>query len=174
MYNMEDILARLRNGENADAIATELTNAMNSALEAHKAEVAAKEAEAARAKAEAEAEIKSKALKDAKIKAMYSILTEIYNYILDFCVDSTNSKVRDFIDTIFEQITPEEAVEFVDKIANELKNDPMTEVLINCLNNDSDNKNFYNSTGVYRDKPIKLSKSDDDILDEFLKAFNLK
>lgn len=33
MFNMEDILARLAAGENADAIATEFTNALNSAVQ---------------------------------------------------------------------------------------------------------------------------------------------
>ena len=33
MFNMEDILARLAAGENADAIATEFTNALNGAVQ---------------------------------------------------------------------------------------------------------------------------------------------
>ena len=45
MFNMEDILARLAAGENADAIATEFTNALNSAVQEQAKQDAARKKE---------------------------------------------------------------------------------------------------------------------------------
>jgi hypothetical protein len=42
MFNTEDILARLRKGENAEAIVKEFTDAMNAASASHEAEAKAK------------------------------------------------------------------------------------------------------------------------------------
>ena len=45
MFNMEDILARLAAGENADAIATEFTNALNGAVQEQAKQDAARKKE---------------------------------------------------------------------------------------------------------------------------------
>ena len=45
MFNMEDILARLAAGENADAIATEFTNALNGAVQEQAKQDAARQKE---------------------------------------------------------------------------------------------------------------------------------
>ena len=155
MFTSNDILDRLRSGESVDDIMNDITAIMTEATKTYEDEEA------------------NKNLKNAKIKAMYSIITNIYNYILDFCIDSDNSVVVDFVDTVFEQITPEDMVERVDKLIEEFKNDPMTKEMIKYLNNEFDSKNFYDFT-VHRDTPVKLSKSDDEVLNEFLKSFNLK
>ena len=156
MFTPNDILDRLRSGESVDDIMNDITAIMTEATKTYEDEEA------------------NKTLKNTKIKAMYTILTDIYNYILDFCVDSTNSKVRDFIDTMFEQITPEEAVELVDMVVDELKSDPATEIVLDLLNKNSNIGSLFTTPIVKKEAPVKVCKSDDEILNEFLKAFNLK
>ena len=156
MFTSNDILDRLRGGESVDDIMNNITAIMTEATKTYENEEA------------------NKTLKNAKIKTMYTILTDIYNYILDFCVDSTSSKARDFIDTLFEQITPEDAVEFVDKIVNELKNDPDVEMVLDLLSENSDIESLFKAPVAKKEAPVKLTKSDDDVLNEFLKTFNLK
>ena len=74
MFKVEDILARLQNGEDVDAIAQEMTDALNDANDQFQ-----KEEEAKAKKAEHEARLKeTRKLKD---------LQEILDLMHDFCIE---------------------------------------------------------------------------------------
>ena len=74
MFKVEDILARLQNGEDVDAIAQEMTDALNDANDQFQ-----KEEEAKAKKAEHEAHLKeTRKLKD---------LQEIIDLMHDFCIE---------------------------------------------------------------------------------------
>ena len=98
MYNVNDILARLQNGESADAIAQSFADVLNQAIAAKSAEDAEKAKEAKRA-----AEMRA---------AKVSDLTDILDLVIDF-VERYYPDVADTIDL-------EIAAEDVDAVIDEL------------------------------------------------------
>ena len=167
MYNMEDILTRLRNGENADAIATELTNAMNSALEAHKAEVAAKEAEAARAKREAEQ------LEEEKLDYFIDIVDSVIDFIKTYFVKSDD--MMEFVDTIANDLDYKLLLESIEKATDEVVNDPMFQITLELLKREvKDSK--AKATGPIMPKPIAKTTDKEDfdtVMKDFFKTFGI-
>lgn len=103
MFNTEDILARLRKGENAETIVKEFTDAMNAASASHDAETKAKAKEAE--------------LKAAKTAAARKLVDGFNSYILAYHPNST--LVKDFnLDSIF---TDEDCLEFAETIDEYIK-----------------------------------------------------
>ena len=145
MYNMEDILARLRNGEDADAIATELTNAMNGALEAHKAEVAAKEAEAARAKAEAEA------FEEEKLDYFIDIVDSVIDFVKTYYVKS--DEMMEFVDDFANELDYKALLAALDKAADEALKDPIFQLSFELLKNEAKDSKV-KATGPIMPKPV--------------------
>ena len=171
MYNMEDILARLRNGENADAIATELTNAMNGALEAHKAEVAAKEAEAARAKAEAEA------LEEEKFDDFVDLVDSIIDFIKIYYVKS--NEMINFINDFANELDYKALLAAIDKTVNDAQADPVFQLSLELLKNEAKDSKT-KATGPIMPKPIantNAKAADEEefnaIMKDFFKNFGI-
>jgi hypothetical protein len=171
MYNMEDILARLRNGEDADAIATELTNAMNGALEAHKAEVAAKEAEAARAKAEAEA------LEEEKLDYFVDIVDSVIDFVKTYYVKS--DEMMDFVDDFVSELDYKLLLAALDKTVNDAQKDPVVQLSLELLKNEAKNSKV-KATGSIMPKPIAKTKTKaldkeefDAVMADFFKNFGI-
>ena len=165
MYNMEDILARLRNGEDADAIATELTNAMNGALEAHKAEVAAKEAEAARAKAEAEA------LEEEKLDYFIDLVDGIIDFVKTYYVKS--DEMMDFIDEIANELDYKTLLAALDKAADDAQKDPIFQLSNELLKREIEEAKA-KATGPIMPKPIantNAKAADEEEFDAIMKDF---
>ena len=173
MYNMEDILARLRNGENADAIATELTNAMNSALEAHKAEVAAKEAEAARAKAEADE------LEEEKLDYFVDLVDGIIDFIKTYFVKS--EETMEFIDDFANDLDYRTLLEVIEKTVDEAEKDPVFQLSLELLKReakDSKTKTKAKASDFIMPNPIAKTKTTDKedfdaVMRDFFKAFGI-
>ena len=78
MFKVEDILARLHNGEDVDAIAQEMTDALNDANEQFQ-----KEEEAKAKKAAAEAHIKEV----QKMQDLQSILDAMHDFCIEYYCD---------------------------------------------------------------------------------------
>jgi len=99
MYNVNDILARLQAGEDAEAIATEFTNSLNSAIEQDKAR-----------KAEAEAKRVEEAERNDKINKLTAILTAIDEYLeayypdLEIDFSASEEEIGELVDGIDELI----------------------------------------------------------------------
>jgi hypothetical protein len=166
---MEGILARLRNGENADAIATELTNAMNGALKAHKAEVAAKEAEAARAKAEAEA------LEEEKLDYFIDIVDSLIDFVKTYYVKS--DEMMDFVDNFVSELDYKLLLAALDKTVNDAQADPVFQLSFELLKNEAKNSKV-KATGPIMPKPIAKTKTTDKedfdaVMKDFFKAFGI-
>ena len=66
MYNVEDILARLQNGESADAIAQSFTDALNNAIQKKKEEDAIKTAY------------------NEKVERLTTVIDEVLSFVEDF------------------------------------------------------------------------------------------
>ena len=173
MYNMEDILTRLRNGEDADAIATELTNAMNDALEAHKAEVAAKEAEAARAKAEAEA------FEEEKLDYFVDIVDSVIDFVKTYYVKS--DEMMDFVDEFANELDYKALLAALDKVVNDAQTDPVFQLSLELLKNEAKNSKT-KATGPIMSKPIANTNANakaadeaefDAIMKDFFKNFGI-
>ena len=112
MYNSNDILKMLREGKSADAIARELTDAINNAEATYNAEKAEaerkrKEEEAAKAKAEAD--------KRLKIADCDTIIFTIRSY-LDKWYPNLVSK------EIWDEISAEDLMVIIDTSIDEIKN----------------------------------------------------
>lgn len=170
MYNMEDILARLRNGEDANVIATELTNAMNGALEAHRAEVAAKEAEAARAKAVAEQ------IEEEKLDYFVDLVDGTIDFIKTYYVKS--DEMMDFIDEFANELDYKALLAALDKTVNEAQNDPMFQISLELIKEAKNSKAEVKATGPIMPKPIVNTKTTDKedfdaVMADFFKNFGI-
>ena len=103
MFNTEDILARLRKGENAETIVKEFTDAMNAASASHDAEAKAKAKEAE--------------LKAAKTAAARKLVDGFNSYILTYHPNSMIVKEFD-LDSVF---SDEDCLEFAETIDEYIK-----------------------------------------------------
>ena len=79
MFKVEDILARLQNGEDVDAIAQEMTDALNDANDQFQ-----KEEEAKAKKAAAEAHVKEV----QKLQDLQSILDAMHDFCIEYYCDT--------------------------------------------------------------------------------------
>lgn len=102
MINSNDILARLQNGENAEAIANELINALNEANDIYTAEVAAKQ--------KAEAAIAAKNQK--KIADMQDILDLLHDFCIEYYCDG-NEDIN-AVEEAFADLTAEKVIQMVE------------------------------------------------------------
>lgn len=165
MYNMEDILARLRNGEDADAIATELTNAMNGALEAHKAEIAAKEAEAEAAE-----------LEEEKLDYFVDLVDGIIDFIKTYYVKS--EEAMEFIDEFTNDLDYRTLLDTIDRTVDEAQRDPMFQISLELLKRElKDSKAKVDSPIM--PKPIANVKATekedfDAVMKDFFKTFGIQ
>jgi GTP:adenosylcobinamide-phosphate guanylyltransferase len=105
MVTTKEILERLKNGEDAEAIANELVNTLNTALEQHKAEEeeAKRQEEAQKALAEKHA---------AKVKDMQEILDLIHDFCIDYYCD-TNEDI-DVVTKAFDEYDAETVIKMVE------------------------------------------------------------
>ena len=95
MYNTDDIYSRLLAGESSDDIATEMTKALNDALDRiEEEEKAAKEAELKAAQEKAAKEARNKAKMDAAIDITTDVLTFCATYYPSFGL-TLDSKASD-------------------------------------------------------------------------------
>ena len=157
MITTQELLERLRKGEDAEAIAKELVDTLNGALDQHKAE---EEAKAAAAKKAAE-------VRTNKIEDMEEILDLIYDFWLEYYCD-TNEDI-DNLDKIFDEIKPEEVVDSLEELGKW------------AFELDKSMKSFENILGkptLFNGKPIKVAMAKDaadadKIISNFLKNMGL-
>ena len=109
MISSKDILARLQNGETAEAIANELITALNDANEAYIAESNAKKCNY------------------RKIKDMQDILDAVHDFCIEYYCDSNED--IDEVEEIFKDFTGEKAVNMIEEtgaalleVENQMKN----------------------------------------------------
>ena len=159
MYNSNDILKMLREGKSADAIARELTDAINNAeatYNAEKAEAERKRKEEETAKANAEAD------KKLKIADCDTIIFTIRSYFDKWYPNLVSNELWD-------EISAEDLDYFIDATVNEVKDSIAT---INKLF-----PNGVTSTIDLNLNPNKFTpktvKNADDAINLFLKNFGL-
>lgn len=99
MISSKDILARLQNGETAEAIANELITALNDANEAYNKEVEAKKAED---------EVKAK-----KVADMQDILDLLHDFCIEYYCDN-NEDINE-VEAAFTELTAEKVIEIVEE-----------------------------------------------------------
>ena len=151
MYNSNDILKMLREGKSVDAIARELTDAINNAEATYNAEKAEaeckrKEEEVAKAKAEAD--------KKLKIADCDTIITTIRNYLDKWYPNLVSNE-------IWNEVSAEDLMFIIDGSINEIKNSIATI-----------NKLFPYGTPNLTTLST-TAKSADDAINLFLKNFGL-
>ena len=95
MVNSKEILARLQNGEDADAIAKELVGALNEAKSAYNAELAANQ---------------------EKISDMENILDSIYSFLIKYYCD--DEKDAQIINDVFDNFDAKKAIESIEEIGS--------------------------------------------------------
>lgn len=95
MVNSKEILARLQNGEDADAIAKELVNALNEAKSAYNAEIAANK---------------------EKITDMEKILDSIYSFLIKYYCD--DEKDAQIINNVFDNLDAKRAIETIEEMGS--------------------------------------------------------
>ena len=103
MVNSKEILARLQNGEDADAIAKELVSALNEAKSAYNAEIAAKKAED-----EAKAKRETKKMQD-----MQDILDLMHDFCIEYYCD--NNDDINAVEAAFVDLTAEKVIAMVEE-----------------------------------------------------------
>ena len=157
MFNKDDILARLHDGDSVDVIATEMANALNAAKTAYD------EAEAKRIEEEkriAEAKAKADQEKVKKRVAVQRIVDAFANYAELFGKQELADKLDAMSDNELDEIVESmdamiELVEMADKL----------KVL--------EYRNPFNPVGVQKmPKPVQkvVERTPDDIISEFLKT----
>lgn len=159
MITTKEILERLKNGEDAEAIANELVSTLNIALEQHKAEE-----EEAKRKAE---EQKAAA---AKQKAKVEDMQEILDLLHDFCIDyyCNGNEDIDAVEAAFADLTAEKVIIMVEEAGAA------------ALELEEQLKNFNHmltKSPLFKSeepKIIKVNKSDADaVINSFLKSIGL-
>ena len=95
MVNSKEILARLQNGEDADAIARELVSALNEAKSAYNAELAANQ---------------------EKISDMENILNSIYTFLIKYYCD--DEKDAQIINDVFDKLDAKKAIEAIEEMGS--------------------------------------------------------
>ena len=152
MISSKDILARLQNGETAEAIANELITALNDANEAYIAESSAKKCNY------------------RKIKDMQDILDAVHDFCIEYYCDSNED--IDEVEKIFKEFTGEKAVNMIEETGAALLE------FENRMKNigkmfDLDPASSFDSN--HSEVEVKINHSEvDAIIDEFLKSINLK
>ena len=152
MISSKDILARLQNGETAEAIANELITALNDANEAYIAEA------------------KAQKCKAKKIKDMQDILDAVHDFCIEYYCDSNED--IDEVEKIFKEFTGEKAVNMIEETGAALLE------FENRMKNigkmfDLDPASSFDSN--HSEVEVKINHSEvDAIIDEFLKSINLK
>ena len=103
MINSKDILARLQNGENAEAIANELITALNEANDLYTAEVVAKQ--------------KAEAATAAKNQKKVTDMQDILDLLHDFCIEyyCNDNKDIDAVEEAFADLTAEKVIQMVEE-----------------------------------------------------------
>lgn len=157
-YDINELMKRMAAGESAEAIAAEMTDALNAAVAKRAEEEAAAKAKEAAEKRKTYCRIE-----------LGDLLSDLYNFIEEYYPDL----VAEFADMPEEDIkelkniTVQAILEALDKTVAQLKNptllDPRTLALLEQLTGAPAQPK---STPVYK-KPNK-PKSDDDILNDFL------
>lgn len=99
MFKVEDILTRLQNGEDANDIAKEMVEALNTANDQFK-----KEEEAKAKKAETNAQ---------KIAAMQNILDALHDFCIEFYCESNED--IDAVEEAFADLTAEKIIDIVEE-----------------------------------------------------------
>ena len=107
MFNEKDILARLQNGESAEAIAKEMTAALNAANKTY-----ADEKAAAAKKAEEEAKAKELAIQKKK---EFAVLGKEFGEWMKKYYATTAEEAAEF-DKAFEKVSVDDFVELIDSI----------------------------------------------------------
>ena len=103
MFKVEDILARLHNGEDVDAIAQEMTDALNDANDQFQKEKEEK-AKAVEAKAKREAD---------KVADMQDILDLLHDFCIKYYCD--NSEDIDAVEEAFNELTAEKVLAIIEE-----------------------------------------------------------
>lgn len=142
MFNMEDIYARLANGEKIEDIGNEIATMMNQAMAKHEAEVRAAE----EAKRAAAAEAEKESAKRELVEEMCEIMKELA--ILEGIDPDEIEITSDMVDQLMEGIT----ASF--QLARHLE------------------KMFAAAPAHTPVKAVKIAPSDDQILADFIKMFN--
>jgi hypothetical protein len=151
MENVNEIVARLNQGESLENIATELTAVLNEAKKVYDTEQREKEAQA---KARHMAEVKRAEL-SAILDQCVAWIKEFYpDFYADLAKELTEADSIALYDVILDSV-----IKAMDKTASETRNlfnmDPMTMMLMSQMMN----------------QPVKAtprSKSEDDILNDFI------
>lgn len=163
VYNIEELAKRLANGESTDAIAAEMADMLNAAN--------AKVEEDNRLAMERIAKQKAERLAADKRNDMEEIVTMLTQYLgcyyPDMCADIMKDLPEDERNDL-KTLIVDAIVEALDKTAEQMKNpakwaisgmDPMTMMLM---------ADMLNKKMPAPDKKPAVSKSDDDILNDFL------
>ena len=151
MISSKDILARLQNGETAEAIANELITALNDANEAYAAES------------------KAQKCKAKKIKDMQDILDAVHDFCIEYYCDSNED--IDEVEEIFKEFTGERAVNMIEETGAALLE------FENRMKNigkmfDLDPASSFDSN--HSEVEIKINKdATEEIIDKFLKSIGL-
>lgn len=145
MYNVEDILAMLQNGESADTIAQSFADTLNAAIQKKK------EAEEKQKKADIEAAVRANKISD---------LTDILDYILDF-IDEYYPELAADLDM---EISAEEVEGIVDELDRTI---PQVVSLTNSL------KSIKATPSPIVMKTTPCAKDFNSIMGDFFKKNNL-
>ena len=159
MYNSNDILKMLREGKSADAIARELTDAINNAEATYNAE----KTEAERKRKEEEA-AKVKAENDKKLKIIDCevIIDAIHGYFNKWYPNLVSKEIWD-------EISAEDLAYFIDDTVNEVKDSIAT---INKLFPSGVTSTIDLNVNPNKSTP-KTVKNADDAINLFFKNFEL-
>ena len=147
-----DILTRLRNGEDAADIAEELINALNDANDVYSKEQEAK-------KAEAEAKAKREA---NKIKDMQGILDLLHDFCIDYYCDSDED--MNAVKEAFDELTAEKVIAMVEEAG------------VAILDMEKKIKQMEKMFGKFNAAPAKNripSKNTDAVINNFLRSIGL-
>lgn len=145
MFNMEDILARLQNGEKIDDIGNEIAGLMNQAVAAHNAELEAE------AKKQAEAE---------KTQAKRDLMSELVDIIKELAI-------LEGMDENDLEITDEELDQLVKAFTEMFGAMRELKAMFASLE-----ANVAVAPAKAPAKAVKMTPSDEQILADFIKMFN--
>ena len=153
----EDILVRLQNGENAEDIAKELVDALNSANDTFQKEQEAQKAEEAK-----------KAEKAAKHAAKVEDMQEILDLIHDFCIDyycDSNEDI-DVVTAAFDEYDAETVIKMIEDMGTYVAD-------LNKIQKEL-NHAFGSLLGdVPGVKVKKVEKDPDEVINSFLRKLGL-
>ena len=157
MVTTKEILERLKNGEDAEAIANELVTTLNTALEQHKAEE-----EEAKRQEEAQKALATKHA--AKVEDMQEILDLIHDFCIDYYCD--NNEDIDVVTKAFDEYDAETVIKMIEDMG----------AYVADLNKVQ--KELSHAFGsLLGDVPVvkvkKIDKNPDEVINSFLKSMGL-